>query len=131
MFPDTVSTRAQQHARELTRLLTSDDDGATPPTTSTSPTATSPSQPPKKKKQKRSTTAPALPPRAQRRGVMLFVVQRDDADSVAPCRDKDPHYADLCAQAASAGVQLVAVAIRLDAERDMVEFVGVLPVIVG
>lgn len=124
-----MSTRAQQHAKELTLLLTNTNNTSTPPAINTSAAATSSGSKPAKKKQKRTTAEALLPPVAQRRAVMLFVVQRDDADCVAPCREKDPLYATLCAQALAVGVQLVGVAIRLDAERDAVEFVGVLPVV--
>lgn len=103
VFPDTVSTRAQQHARELTALLCTKASA-------------------EEQGKRRRVEGKA------RRAVMLFVVQRDDAQEFAPCKAKDPAYAALCVQAAAAGVQLVAVAIRLN-EEDAVEYVRELPVV--
>lgn len=90
VFPDTVSTRAQQHARELTALV-------------------EPDQGHKRRRVDSST-----------RAAMLFVVQRDDVVAFAPCGAKDPAYAALCVEAAKAGVKLVAVAIRLDEQGGVV-----------
>lgn len=108
VFPDTVSTRAQQHARELTALLTASTQG--------------------NKRRRLEVGEEGTTGKGTKRAAMLFVVQRDDAEAFAPCRVKDPEYAALCVAAKAAGVQLVAVAIRLD-EHGAVRFVGELPVV--
>lgn len=104
VFPDTVSTRAQQHARELTALVNAPGTGEDGVQQG-------------KRRRVEATT----------RAVMLFVVQRDDAQAFEPCRAKDPEYAALCEAAAAAGVKLVAVAVRLD-EQGGVAWVGQLPI---
>ena len=42
------------------------------------------------------------------RAVVLFVIQRPDADRVRPHRHRDPQFADALARAAAAGVRLLA-----------------------
>lgn len=47
---------------------------------------------------------------AGERAVMLFVIQRTDCDAFAACRDLDPAYAQGLADAAAAGVEVLAYA---------------------
>eukprot|EP00803_Ostreobium_quekettii_P005628 evm.model.scf_702.2 EVM.evm.TU.scf_702.2 scf_702:12004-15294(-) len=68
LFPDTVSTRAQSHLRELMRAMSQGKEAA-----------------------------------------CVFVIQRGDCHSFAPCYEKDPEFAKLLSQAHRAGVKLLAV----------------------
>jgi len=52
---------------------------------------------------------------AGERAVMLFVVQRADCESVEPADDIDPAYGEALREAASAGVELLAVRARVRA----------------
>jgi sugar fermentation stimulation protein A len=54
---------------------------------------------------------------AGHRGVLLFVVGRDDVDRVRPARAIDPRYAELLVEAESAGVELLAYRLELSPER--------------
>mmetsp|Transcript_3954 Transcript_3954/g.9202 ORF Transcript_3954/g.9202 Transcript_3954/m.9202 type:complete len:402 (-) Transcript_3954:25-1230(-) len=67
---------------------------------------------------------------------VVFLVQRNDCQGFAPCRQCDPHYADLVAEAAQVGVKIIAVAVALepvtlpDGEKIELQwkYVGCLPV---
>lgn len=59
---------------------------------------------------------------------MIFVVQRGDCFSFAPCWEKDPTYASLLMTAVKSGVTVVAVACELDVENKRVIFKDTLPV---
>ena len=61
------------------------------------------------------------------RAVLLYIVQRADADSVAPADDIDPEYGATLRQAADAGVEIHALGVRVLADRIRVE--RVLPVL--
>lgn len=56
----------------------------------------------------------------------LFIVQRSDCDTFAPCHAKDPEYGKLVRAAVLEGVQVIAVAVQLQPEGN-IEFVGELP----
>lgn len=58
----------------------------------------------------------------------VFCVQRDDCFAFAPNHAKDPAYGKLLIEAAEAGVQMVAVAVGLDAAAGGVRLHGALPV---
>lgn len=60
------------------------------------------------------------------RAALLFVVQRADADDVAPADDIDPAYGEALRTAAEAGVELHALSARVTADRIRLE--RVLPV---
>ena len=60
------------------------------------------------------------------RAALLFVVQRADADDVAPADDIDPAYGEALRKAAEAGVELHALSARVTADRIRLE--RVLPV---
>jgi sugar fermentation stimulation protein A len=60
------------------------------------------------------------------RAALLFVVQRADADDVAPADDIDPAYGEVLRKAAEAGVELHALSARVTADRIRLE--RVLPV---
>lgn len=62
------------------------------------------------------------------RALLLYIVQRADADSVAPAADIDPAYAATLGQAFSEGVELHALGARVLSDRILVE--RVLPVLV-
>ena len=64
---------------------------------------------------------------AGERACLLFVVQRADAESVAPADDIDPDYGRTLRQAARAGVELHALATRVDPTG--LTLAGVLPVL--
>lgn len=59
---------------------------------------------------------------------LVFLVQRGDCDSFAPCFEKDPEYAAAVATAAAAGVKMIALVCDLDEEKGAVVFKGTLPV---
>ena len=61
------------------------------------------------------------------RSVMLFVVQRADCDRVEPADDIDPAYGAALREAASRGVEVLAVGARVSPSRIRVE--GALPVL--
>ena len=66
----------------------------------------------------------------RRRGervALLYIVQRADADSVAPADDIDPEYAATLREAARAGVEIHALGARVLADRIRLE--RVLPVL--
>lgn len=63
------------------------------------------------------------------RAALLFVVQRGDCVAFAPCKERDPEYAALVAEAALAGVKLLAAAVTLDASARRVRYCGQLPVL--
>lgn len=50
------------------------------------------------------------------RGAIVFVVQREDADALAPHREVDPEFAAALAEARAAGVVVAAVRCRVTAE---------------
>lgn len=60
------------------------------------------------------------------RALMVFCVQRSDIARVRPARDIDPVYAEGLLEAASAGVELLAM--RFDVRTDAIEFDRMLPV---
>jgi sugar fermentation stimulation protein A len=55
--------------------------------------------------------------RAGERAALLYIVQRSDADSVAPADDIDPAYGETLRWAAAAGVELHALGARVLADR--------------
>jgi len=61
------------------------------------------------------------------RAVLLYIVQRADADSVAPADDIDPQYGATLREAARAGVEIHALGARVLADRIRLE--RVLPVL--
>ena len=61
------------------------------------------------------------------RSVMLFVVQRADCDRIEPADDIDPAYGAALREAASRGVEVLAVGARVSAKSIRVE--GALPVL--
>lgn len=61
------------------------------------------------------------------RAALLYIVQRADADSVAPADDIDPEYAATLREAARAGVEIHALGARVLADRIRLE--RVLPVL--
>jgi len=65
--------------------------------------------------------------RAGERAALLYVVQRADADSVAPADDIDPAYGATLREAARAGVELHALSARVRGDRIRLE--RVLPVL--
>lgn len=65
--------------------------------------------------------------RAGERACLLFVVQREDARTVAPADDIDPRYGGALRTAARAGVELHALATRVGPTA--IEVAGVLPVL--
>lgn len=65
--------------------------------------------------------------RAGERSALLYVVQRADADSVAPADDIDPEYGRTLREAASAGVEIHALSARVLGDRIRLE--RVLPVL--
>jgi sugar fermentation stimulation protein A len=65
--------------------------------------------------------------RAGDRAALLYIVQRGDADSVAPADDIDPDYAATLREAANAGVEIHALGTRVLADRVLLE--RVLPVL--
>jgi sugar fermentation stimulation protein A len=64
--------------------------------------------------------------RRRRRAVLLFAVQRADADVFAPADAIDPDYGRLLRRAAGAGVELIAIAARI--RNDQIALVQRLPV---
>lgn len=64
---------------------------------------------------------------AGERAALLFVVQRADADDVAPADDIDPAYGEALRAAADAGVEIHALSARVTADRIRLE--RVLPVL--
>lgn len=62
---------------------------------------------------------------AGERAVMLFVIQRTDCDAFAACRDLDPAYAQGLADAAAAGVEVLAYACAITP--DAVTLAGRMP----
>lgn len=87
VFPDTVSTRAQKHVTELTDLLI---------------TAA-------KDQETKQATAPRTVS-----GTIIFLVQRDDCNEFAPSMQHDKKFAELCAVAATSGIQILAYACALE-----------------
>lgn len=65
--------------------------------------------------------------RAGERAALLYIVQRADADSVAPADDIDPEYAATLREAARAGVEIHALGARVLSDRIRVE--RILPVL--
>ena len=65
--------------------------------------------------------------RAGDRAALLYVVQRADADSVAPADDIDPEYGETLRLAAAAGVEIHALGARVLGDRIRIE--RVLPVL--
>lgn len=63
------------------------------------------------------------------KAALLFIVQRSDCVAFAPCKEKDPEYASLVAEAALAGVKLLAAAVTLDIGARRVRYCGQLPVL--
>jgi sugar fermentation stimulation protein A len=61
------------------------------------------------------------------RAALLYIVQRADADSVAPAEDIDPEYAATLREAARAGVEIHALGARVLSDRIRLE--RVLPVL--
>jgi sugar fermentation stimulation protein A len=61
------------------------------------------------------------------RAALLFVVQRADCDRVEPAEDIDPAYASALREAASRGVEVLALGTRVDSRSIRVE--GALPVL--
>ncbi|CAI5735892.1 unnamed protein product [Hyaloperonospora brassicae] len=88
VFPDTVSTRAQKHVVELTELLSTNGKAQV--------------------HQKSETATP------ERSVAIVFLVQRDDCHAFAPSIQHDKKFAELCAIAATSGVQLLAYACALE-----------------
>lgn len=101
VFPDTVSTRAQKHVTELTELLSTKTDES---------------------KEKEA---------AKVSGAIIFLVQRDDCNTFAPSIQHDKKFAELCAVAATRGVQLLGYSCALEPDeantRGAVRLVGPLP----
>jgi sugar fermentation stimulation protein A len=64
--------------------------------------------------------------RRRRRAVLLFAVQRADADAFAPADAIDPHYGRLLRRAAANGVELIAIAARI--RNDAIALVQRLPI---
>ena len=67
---------------------------------------------------------------AGNRAVLLFCVQHEGIDRVAPADDIDPEYGRLLREVAAAGVQVVAYRTRFDMEGSRVDLMGRLPVAV-
>jgi sugar fermentation stimulation protein A len=61
------------------------------------------------------------------RAVLLYIVQRADADSVAPADEIDPEYGATLREAAAAGVEIHALGARVLGDRIRLE--RVLPVL--
>ena len=61
------------------------------------------------------------------RAALLYIVQRADADSVAPADDIDPAYGETLRRAAEAGVEIHALGARVLADRSRLE--RILPVL--
>ncbi len=61
------------------------------------------------------------------RAALLYIVQRADADSVAPADDIDPEYAATLREAAAAGVEIHALGARV--LRDRIRLERILPVL--
>jgi sugar fermentation stimulation protein A len=64
---------------------------------------------------------------AGERAALLFIVQRADADSVAPADDIDPAYGETLRRACKAGVEIHALGARVRADRIRLE--RILPVL--
>ena len=64
---------------------------------------------------------------AGERAVLLYIVQRADADSVAPADDIDPAYGETLRRAFEAGVEIHALGARVRADRIRLE--RILPVL--
>ena len=62
------------------------------------------------------------------KAAFVFLIQRNDCDIFAPCYEKDPTYATMVAEAAEAGVKIIALACELDSEGGRVIYRGVIPV---
>jgi sugar fermentation stimulation protein A len=62
--------------------------------------------------------------------VLLFCVQHEGIDRVAPADDIDPEYGRLLREVAAAGVQVVAYRTRFDMEGSRVDLMDRLPVAV-
>jgi sugar fermentation stimulation protein A len=60
---------------------------------------------------------------------LIFLVQRGDCKSFAPCWEKDPTYAGLLLSAVRVGVTVVALACDLDVEAGKVVYKRSLPVV--
>jgi sugar fermentation stimulation protein A len=67
---------------------------------------------------------------AGNRAVLLFCVQHEGIDRVAPADDIDPEYGRLLREVAAAGVQVVAYRTRFDMEGSRVDLMDRLPVAV-
>ena len=67
---------------------------------------------------------------AGNRAVLLFCVQHEGIDRVAPADDIDPEYGRLLREVAAAGVEVVAYRTRLDMEGSRVDLMDRLPVAV-
>jgi sugar fermentation stimulation protein A len=60
------------------------------------------------------------------RAAMLYVINREDADSFAPASDIDPRYAELLIEAQKSGVEILAYQCKLSPEK--IELSRALPV---
>lgn len=58
---------------------------------------------------------------------LIFIIQRGDCSTFAPCHEKDPEYGRLVVEAAKEGVKIVAAVCDLDVERGCVEYKGQVP----
>eukprot|EP01024_Parvocaulis_polyphysoides_P023461 TRINITY_DN2167_c0_g1_i7.p2 TRINITY_DN2167_c0_g1~~TRINITY_DN2167_c0_g1_i7.p2 ORF type:complete len:226 (-),score=12.76 TRINITY_DN2167_c0_g1_i7:68-745(-) len=56
------------------------------------------------------------------KGMCLYIVQRCDCSFFAPCKEKDPVYADIVKQAQAAGVELVAVSVKFNSQLNQIQF---------
>jgi sugar fermentation stimulation protein A len=65
--------------------------------------------------------------RSGERAALLYIVQRSDADSVAPADDIDPEYGKALRWAAESGVEIHALGARLTADRILLD--RILPVL--
>jgi sugar fermentation stimulation protein A len=95
VFPDTTSTRAQKHMKELIAIAKNNNNNIT------------------------------NGGGGKTKAAVVFLIQRQDCIAFAPCHLKDPEYGRLVVEAAEAGVLLLPIAVGLNVEESRVELVDV------